>query len=158
MLFFCFFTAEDLPMFPVSERHLKAVRARVDLARAVDILDLKVRRKTSDVGWLKKSAKEMDIIVEDMSDFSETELYDSDDGGDRYKIKHELKEKRNALMSLLSKPLFPKGFSYKYPTSTGELNIPSIMDITNNKENAVELMKTTIESNLAIKKKQKQFK
>lgn len=142
-------------MFPVSERHLKAVRARVDLARTVDLLELKVRRKQSDVGWLKKSAKEMDIIVDDMSDFSETELYDSDDGGERYKIKHELKDKRQLLTKLLSKPLFPKGFSYKYPTSTGELDIPSIMDITNNKENAVELMKTTIESNLMLKKKQK---
>lgn len=142
-------SANDLPLFPVSERHLKAVRARVDLARQVDVLELKVRRKQCDIGWLKKSANEMDIIVDDMSDFSETELYDSDDGGDRHKIKRQLKQKRDALTALLSKSLFPKGFSYKYPTSTGQLDVPSMMD----KDNAVDLMKTTIESNRTAKNK-----
>ncbi|KAG4074022.1 hypothetical protein HA402_014227 [Bradysia odoriphaga] len=144
--------AEDLPLFPVSEQHLKAVRARVELAREVDVLDLKTRRTQSEIGWLKKSAKEMDIIVDDMSDFSENELYDSDDGGDRFKVKRELKQKRDNLNKLLAKPLFTKGFSYKYPLSSGQLNIPS-MDIEDNKQNAVNVMKEAIEDYKAAKKR-----
>lgn len=130
---------------------MKAVKSRVDLARDVDRLQLKTRRTQSEIGWLKKSAKEMDIIVDDMSDFSENEMYDSDDGGERYRIRRELKAKRDTLNALLAKPLFPKGFSYKYPTSTGHLEIP-LMDVENNKENAVEVMKTAIEETRKAKK------
>lgn len=128
------------------------MKARVDLAREVDLLELKTRRTQSEIGWIKKSANEMDIIVDDMSDFSENELYDSDDGGDRYKIKRELKQKRDRLNKLLGQSLFPKGYSYKYPTSTGQLTVP-IMDHQNNKENAVEVMKTAIEENKIAKKR-----
>lgn len=148
------FSAEDLPIFPVSEQHLKAVKARVELAREVDVLDLKTRRTQSEIGWLKKSAKEMDIIVDDMSDFSENEMYDSDDGGDRFKVKRELKQKRDNLNKLLGKPLFTKGFSYKYPLSAGKLNIPS-MDIEDNKQNAVNVMKEAIEDYKEAKKRNK---
>lgn len=93
----------------------------------------------------------MDIIVDDMSDFSENELYDSDDGGDRYKVKRELKQKRDNLNKLLAKPLFTKGFSYKYPLSSGELNIPSL-DIEDNKQNAVNVMKEAIADYKVAKK------
>lgn len=139
-------------MFPVSEKHLKAVKARVDLAREVDVLDLKSRRSSAEIGWLKKSAQEMDILVDDMSDFSETELYDSDDGGERYRSKHELRQKRDNLTKLLEQPLFPKGFSYKYPTSTGQLSVP-LMDCDANKANAVDVMKTAIEDYRIDKKR-----
>lgn len=157
LFFFKFFvslTAEDLPIFPVSEQHLKAVKARVELAREVDVLDLKTRRTQSEIGWLKKSAKEMDIIVDDMSDFSENELYDSDDGGDRFKVKRELKQKRDNLNKLLGKPLFTKGFSYKYPLSSGQLNIPSI-DIEDSKHDAVNVMKEAIADYKQAKKRNK---
>lgn len=149
--------ADDIPLFPVSERHLKAVKARVDLAREVDVLELKMRRSKSEIGWIKKTAHEMDILVDDMSDFSEADLYDSDDGGDRYRSKHELKQKRDNLSRLLAKPLFPKGFSYKYPTSTGKLDIPH-MDIDENKEDAVHVMKTAIADFKQAKKRNKNMK
>lgn len=96
------------------------MRERVALARDVDILELKVRRKQCDIGWLKKSAKEMDILVDDMSDFSEGDMYDSDDGKgtvERSVERRQLKQKRDQLQRLLSQPVFPKGFSYKYPSS-----------------------------------------
>lgn len=134
-------TAEDLPLFPCSEKQLKAVKARVDLAREVDVLDLKSRRSAAEVGWLKKSAAEMDIIVDDMSDFSEDDLYDSDDGGERYRGRHELRQKRENLRKLLAQPLFPKGFSYKYPSREGE---PQQLE-SMSRSNAVDVMKSAIE-------------
>lgn len=136
----------------MSEQHLKAVKARVELARDVDVLDLKTRRTQSEIGWLKKSAKEMDIIIDDMSDISENDMYDSDDGGERYKIKRQLKQKRDHLNKLLNKPLFTQGFSYKYPLSSGKLSIP-LMDIENNKQNAVNVMKEAIEDYKVAKKR-----
>lgn len=115
------------------------------------MLDLKSRRSAAEIGWLKKSAAEMDILVDDMSDFSETELYDSDDGGERYRGRRELRQKRENLNKLLAQPLFPKGFSYKYPSREGPLAEPTMMDP--NKANAVEVMKTAIEEYRADKKK-----
>lgn len=112
-------------------------------------MDLKSRRSAAEVGWLKKSAAEMDILVDDMSDFSENELYDSDDGGERYRGRHELRQKRENLTKLLAQPLFPKGFSYKYPTAEG-----AAMDGAQlAKANAVEVMKTAIEDYREDKKK-----
>lgn len=121
------------------------------MAREVDVLELKSRRTSIEIGWIKKTAQEMDIIVDDISDFSETDLYDSDDGGERYRHHHILKQKRENLKKLLGKQLFPKGFSYKYPTSEGKLNIPH-MDIKNNKENAVDVMKSAIKDYKLAKK------
>lgn len=116
--FFC--AGEDLPLFPVADKYLSAVKDRVNLAREIDVQELKLRRKNTDIGWLKKQAKEMDIMVDDMSDFSEADLYDSDDGGgviERSLERRELKQKQDALKRLLAKPIFPKGISYKYPST-----------------------------------------
>jgi len=55
------------------------------------------------------------------------------------------------LNKLLAKPLFTKGFSYKYPLSSGTLNIP-LMDIEDNKQNAVNVMKEAIEDYRIAKK------
>lgn len=60
---------------------------------------------------------------------------------------------RAQLAALLSKPIFPKGFSFKYPTSTGQLLSGSDM-ATSNGKSAVETMKAAIED-LKLAKKQR---
>lgn len=51
---------------------------------------------------------------------------------------------RAQLSALLSRPIFPKGFSFKYPTSTGQL--PEGTDIaSSDSRSAVETMKAAIE-------------
>lgn len=159
----------------MSDRYLAAVRERVALARDVDILELKVRRKQSDIGWLKKSAKEMDILVDDMSDFSEGDMYDSDDGRgavERTKERRQLQQKRDQLQRLLGQPIFPKGFSYKYPTTAApfigqttanEVNPTGGQSTGANQQtddkNAVSVMKDAIESyKLAKKMRNKKMK
>lgn len=162
-----------MPLFPVSDRYLAAVKERVNLARKVDVLELKVRRTQSDIGWLKKSAKEMDILVDDMSDFSEGDMYDSDDGKgavERTKERRALKQIRDQLKRLLSQAVFPKGFSYKYPTSVTSLPMDSTTQQTNENneeqlvsmlskntsdttENAVTVMKLAIEDYKMAKKR-----
>lgn len=149
------------------------MKDRVNLAREIDVLELKFRRKNTDIGWLKKTAKEMDIMVDDMSDFSEADLYDSDDGGgviERSLERRELKQKQDTLKRLLGKPIFPKGVSYKYPStittsanvgdSTNGTTATSIVDSLlkngpggdGTKDKAVTVMKNAIEEYKIAKK------
>lgn len=56
-------------------------------------------------------------------------------------LKRQLKAKKNQLRSLLSKPIFPKGFSGKY--FDDNLNINIIQDA----QKAIDVMKKVIEDN-----------
>ena len=58
-----------------------------------------------------------------------------------------LNAKRNELAGLIQNPIFPRGFSFKYPTASGQLNIP-IMGI---KQDAISVMKTAIKENNLLK-------
>lgn len=163
---------EDLPLFPVAERYLNAIRDRVNLARRIDVAELHMRRKTADIGWLKKSAKEMDILIDDASDFSETDLYGSDEEigiVEQSRERRELKQLRDSLKRLIAKPVFPKGFSYKYPTSIGiDSNTPDAVKAAGLidpiygqhqqpqlNENALDVMKNAIAENKVAKKQRK---
>lgn len=160
---------EDLPIFPVADRYLNAVRDRVNLARHVDVAELRMRRKTADIGWLKKSAKEMDILIDDESDFSETDLYGSDEEigiVEQSRERRELKQLRDSLKRLLAKPVFPKGFSYRYPSSISiDANTPDaikagLSDPAHGaqqqlNENALDVMKNAIKEDKVAKKQRK---
>lgn len=105
----------------------------------------------------------MDILVDDESDFSEADLYDSDDGGgaiERTLEQRQLKQIQDNLKRLLAKPIFPKGISYKYPTSIDiNANTPDVIknelgESKNNQpqSNAVSVMKNAIEEYKVAKK------
>lgn len=57
--------AEDLPMFPIVDKLLIAVKERVDIAREIDKLELKCRRDNSQKGWLHKAIEDMDLVLEE---------------------------------------------------------------------------------------------
>lgn len=68
---FCFITTslflgEDIPIFPVEHSYLQAVKERVNLARELDELQLRVKKVNSEVGWFQKAAEDMDIIIDDL--------------------------------------------------------------------------------------------
>lgn len=150
---------------------MNAIRDRVNLARRIDVAELHVRRKTADIGWLKKSAKEMDILIDDESDFSETDLYGSDEEigiAEQSRERRELKQLKDSLKHLLAKPVFPKGFSYRYPTSMSfDSNTPAAViaaGLSNptygqqqqqSNENALDVMKNAIEETKVAKKQRK---
>ncbi|GAB0091099.1 RNA helicase [Sergentomyia squamirostris] len=145
--------SEDLPVFPVTQRHLNAVKERVNLAREVDELDLRERRTQKEVGWREKTAEELEVILSDSGS-------EADEDRQMFRRNHAqekkvLKEKHGQLKKLLNQPLFPKGYSYKYPTSAGHLELPTVVS----GQNAVELMKTAMktgrESSKIIKKAMK---
>lgn len=71
-------------------------------------------------------------------------------------LKRQLKAKKYQLKSLLTKPIFPKGFSSKYLDTNVSVDLPQ------NAEKAIEVMKKVIDnsdknkkSNAASKKRQK---
>lgn len=72
--------------------------------------------------------------------------YDTNEAGQNKKLA-DLKRKQ--LVSLLATPIFPKGFSGKYPLLSEEL--PGIT--TENEEKAIDVMKNVIEVNAKEKKK-----
>lgn len=59
-----------MPLFPVSDRYLHAVRERVNLAREVDKKELKLKRTQTQLGWMKKHSEEMDMVIDGFNDES----------------------------------------------------------------------------------------
>ncbi|XP_034826324.1 ATP-dependent RNA helicase DDX24 isoform X1 [Maniola hyperantus] len=130
----------ELASFPVASHSLAPVLELVNLARDLDALMLKKRRVTQAQGWRDRVAKEMDMIVDD--DDVPTARIDPS-------IDKALKMKRKQLESMLARPLFPRGFSFKYPT----LNDPNALDMP--EENALQVMKKAIETGELKKEKRK---
>ncbi|XP_013137843.1 PREDICTED: ATP-dependent RNA helicase DDX24, partial [Papilio polytes] len=95
----------ELPTFPVEERNMSNIRELVRAGRELDALLLRRRRGAQAEGWLEKAAREMDIIIDDVP---RKEIDPS--------IDKTLNIKKKQLESLLSRPIFPKGFSFKFPT------------------------------------------
>ncbi|EDW02129.1 GH20064 [Drosophila grimshawi] len=144
---------EDLPLFPISERFLGAVRERVNLARELDKEELKLRRTQSEEGWMKKHAEEMDMIIDGYNDDSGSDQDEDPFIIERRRNRLHVDQVRGQLAALLAQPIFPKGFSFKYPTSTGQLLLGSDMG-TSNPQSAVETMKAAIED-MKLAKKQR---
>nr|XP_033197121.1 ATP-dependent RNA helicase DDX24 isoform X2 [Bombus vancouverensis nearcticus] len=132
---------EDLPMFPVVDRLLIATKERVEIAREIDKLELKCRRDNSKKGWLRKAVEEMDLVLEEDEENLAAEMEET------ASLKYQLKKKKHQLASLMSKMLFPKGFSGKYP----DVNIEYKLNDDNQK--AIDVMKKVIEE---IPKKKKE--
>ncbi|KYM89644.1 ATP-dependent RNA helicase DDX24 [Atta colombica] len=126
----------DLPIFPVVDRILVTIKERVDVARDIDKIELKCRRQNNQKNWLQKAMEDMEMILdEEDNDESSTESEEA------AVLRRQLKAKQNQLRSLLSKPVFPKGFSGKYLDAN--LNI----DVAQNAQKAIEVMKKIIENN-----------
>ncbi|CAD6240956.1 GSCOCG00009027001-RA-CDS [Cotesia congregata] len=100
---------QDIPMFPIIDRLLVAVKERVNVAREIDKLELVSKRDNLKKSWLKKAAEEMDLLLDEDEQEMTLETKESAD------LRRHLKLKRNQLSKLLMQPLFTQGFSGKYP-------------------------------------------
>ncbi|EZA59290.1 hypothetical protein DMN91_008515 [Ooceraea biroi] len=125
----------DLPMFPVIDTLLISIKERVNVAREIDKLELKCRRENAQKSWLQKAKEEMDMVDDDDDNESSAESEEA------AALKRYLKAKKRQLQSLLSKPVFPKGFSGKYLDD--DLKIGLAQDT----EKAVEVMKNVMKAN-----------
>ncbi|XP_061380604.1 ATP-dependent RNA helicase DDX24 [Danaus plexippus] len=131
----------ELPTFPVPSYQISPIRDIINLARELDSLTTKKKRLTHEQSWRDRAEKEMDLIIDD----DDVPEFKSDPSIDK-----ALKTKRKQLESILARPLFPKGFSYKYPT----LNDPNALQVTSD-EKALEVMKKAIQSGELKREKRK---
>ncbi|XP_048484183.1 ATP-dependent RNA helicase DDX24 [Plutella xylostella] len=131
----------DLPTFPVPSPILNSMRDIVTLAREVDRAALTHRRSQQEAGWLDKAAKDMDMLVDE--DFVPRKHAQASSSKD-------LQFKKKQLDALMARPLFPRGFSYKYPS----LNDPDVLGVRS-EENALQVMKTAIQSGELKREKRK---
>ncbi|XP_060807247.1 uncharacterized protein LOC106142718 [Amyelois transitella] len=128
----------EVPTFPVPPSALSPLRELVVTARELDALELKKRRAAQAAGWKERAAREMDMIIDD----DDLPLKTADPT-----IDAALKNKRRQLNALLSRPILPKSFSFKYPTLNEPLPV--------SQDNALQVMKKAMESGELKKEKRK---
>lgn len=121
----------ELPTFPVPPLGLESLKALVRAARELDALLLRRRRAAQALGWREKAARDMDMIVDD----DDAPVKDVEPG-----LEKAVKIKQKQLNAMLARPVFPRGFSFKYPT----LNEPTALLET--QDNALQVMKKALES------------
>ncbi|XP_065342655.1 ATP-dependent RNA helicase DDX24 [Cloeon dipterum] len=141
----------DLPEFPVDRNMLDEVKKRVELAKELEQLDHSHRRSYSDEGWLKKAAKELDLHFDEHDRLPLRAPVDPS-------AERALKLKKKSLEALLRAPLNSKGFSGKYPTSTGALVVPFTSGSSGEALNMVKSKSPGMKSlgqELGIKKKRR---
>nr|CAB3236981.1 ATP-dependent RNA helicase ddx24 [Phallusia mammillata] len=108
---------DGMPLFLVNQNYMAAVRKRVNIARDIDKMSHKIKKTNLHNDWFIKNAEAMEMALdEDM-------LIKNDDDDE---LKQVISSKKQQLAALLKKPIFPKGFSGKFITQTGELSLPGI--------------------------------
>ena len=95
----------------------------VQRARELDKLKLGARKKEVEKSWWKRAAEEAELVLSE----SEGEEAEEERGG-KTKVKaverQRIAQKQAELDALLDVPLTSMGFSGKYPTKTGKLEMP----------------------------------
>ncbi|XP_062559498.1 ATP-dependent RNA helicase DDX24-like [Armigeres subalbatus] len=138
---------EDLPMYPTSERMMKQIKERVNLARDIEKMDLRQRRSNESRSWEDKVAKEFQ---------SDSDL-DSEQEEERKlakgKEKRQMKARRFELSRLLANPIVMDRIELKFPTSTVSVNLPAEKE-----HSAINLVKRVVEENIHFKKQRNKKK
>ncbi|XP_026789609.3 ATP-dependent RNA helicase DDX24 [Pangasianodon hypophthalmus] len=128
---------EDLPMFPVQNKCMTAIKERVDVARQIEKIEYYNSRKKQHNSWFRQAAEEMDIDLDDdllLGGGREEE-------NEREQQKH-VKGLKKHLKHLLSQPVFKAHMKTKYPTQMGKLQLPelplanetALISVTNQKQ------------------------
>ncbi|XP_058462389.1 ATP-dependent RNA helicase DDX24 isoform X2 [Malaya genurostris] len=132
---------EDLPMYPTSERLMKQIKDRVNLARDVERTDLRQRRNNESENWEEKVAKEF------MSDSDIDSEQEEERKLAKSKEKRLMKARRYELSKLLATPIVMDRVQLKFPTSSGPNNFPSQKE-----KSAINLVQQVVEENIQFKK------
>ncbi|XP_050067722.1 ATP-dependent RNA helicase ddx24 [Anopheles maculipalpis] len=134
---------QDLPLYPTSERAMKQVKERVQLARQIERMDLQQRRESASRSWEDQLAKEfrsdseVDSEQEDMRRLEQT------------KRKRQFKAKRLELSQLLAKPIIADQLEMNYPS----LNIGAMQSRPIEKDqSAISLVRRSEEQRILEKK------
>lgn len=119
---------EDLPDFPIDSSIFPSVKNRVQVAKELDKLLLSTKKEEVNKSWFKKAAEDADLEYSEASDDScnaKNEISTLAKAKEISKRNANVGRKRLELQQLLALPLTQHGFSGKYPTKTGQLQLPS---------------------------------
>lgn len=126
-------------------KYLPGVKRRVQLAQDVESAEYRMKKEFRYLDWFENQAKEADLdfdlaenhlAAEDDSEVSkkkkkranqEEEEKQNDGRRRKNQMERELGSMKSELKTLLSKPIFPTGFSGRYLTKEGALNVPSLL-------------------------------
>lgn len=157
---------DELPIFPTDNSILSIVKQRVQTAREVDKLLLTTKKEEINKSWMKKMADEAELDYSEASEDDETgtkdEMTSIAKSKEVAKRKSNLEQKQYELKLLLSQPLTQTGFSGKYPTMSGQLNLPKGFQGSQDTSAIKKLAKETAEKKQITKvfqaEKSKKFK
>lgn len=93
---------QDIPNFSLDTTYLKEVKKRVDLAKQIESMNFQIQKENMSNHWLKKTAEEMDIEMED--DF----LPSQQETKNTKQIKQQIRILNEELKNLLKHSLFSK--------------------------------------------------
>lgn len=113
---------EDLPMFPIENKYMTAIKERVNVARKIEKIEYYNSRKQQHNSWFKQAAEEMDIDLDD--DLLLGGNQDEEIERDQQKV---LKGLKKHLKHLLSQTVFKAHIKTKYPTQMGKLELPQLL-------------------------------
>ncbi|TSM77356.1 ATP-dependent RNA helicase DDX24 [Bagarius yarrelli] len=113
---------EDLPMFPVQNKYMTAIKERVNVARKIEKIEYYNSRKQQHNSWFKQAAEDMDIDLDD--DLLLGGNQDEENEREQQKL---LKGLKKHLKHLLSQTVFKAHNKTKYPTQMGKLELPQLL-------------------------------
>ncbi|XP_036590923.1 ATP-dependent RNA helicase DDX24 [Trichosurus vulpecula] len=113
--------SEEIPLFPIEIKCMKAIKERVNLARQIEKEEYYNSRAKQHNAWLQQAADALEIDVDD----------DVFLGGRRNEQEESQKQKmmkgmKKQLKHLLSQPVFKNLMKTKYPTQFGRLTVPEM--------------------------------
>ncbi|KAI4905480.1 hypothetical protein NFI96_028114, partial [Prochilodus magdalenae] len=112
---------EELPLFPVQNKCMTAVKERVDVARKIEKIEYHNSREKQHNSWFRQAAEEMDIDLDD--DLLLGAGRDEKEERDQQK---QVKGLKKHLKHLLTQPVFKPHMKTKYPTQMGKLQLPEL--------------------------------
>ncbi|XP_074145799.1 ATP-dependent RNA helicase DDX24 [Sminthopsis crassicaudata] len=112
---------EEIPLFPIEIKCMKAIKERVNLARQIEKEEYYNSRAKQHNAWFQQAADALEIDLDD----------DVFIGGRRNEQEESQKQKlmkgmKKQLKHLLSQPVFKNLMKTKYPTQFGRLTLPEI--------------------------------
>uniref|UniRef100_A0A182PM11 ATP-dependent RNA helicase n=1 Tax=Anopheles epiroticus TaxID=199890 RepID=A0A182PM11_9DIPT len=138
---------EDLPLYPTSDRVMRQVKERVQLARNIERMDLQQRREGASRSWEDQLAKEFQSDSDVDSEQEELRR------AEQSRRKKQFRAKRMELSQLLAKPIVADKIEMNYPS----LNMHPLVNqqsAVEEKQSAISVVRSAEQQRL-LEKKQK---
>ncbi|XP_054828291.1 ATP-dependent RNA helicase DDX24 [Eublepharis macularius] len=115
--------SEELPFFPVEMKCMTAIKERVNLARQIEKVEYFSSRAKQHNSWLQQAADALELDLDD-----EALIGGRPSEQEESQKQKMLKGMKKHLKHLLSQPVFKKLMKTKYPTQSGKLLLPDLLE------------------------------